>query len=361
MSQVLDLVKASNTLDVDRERIALNRAVAALKQLASASSDVENVEGIRLTERPHGSPGEAVPTPLIIGNVCMGFIPSWVLPAVLEHPKVFYPVHIPSELHDLAQSPVAIRLDPALTTREARTLAVEGVLKIWKDQNRFSSLKGWRNERYAVWGGGMQGEVVMEVERAGAGLLGLRAYGCHANGYVVGEDGQVKMWVAKRSATKQTYPSLLDNLVGGGLPYPLHPDVCMEKECFEEAGLTSAQLHPSPNTGLKSVSVISYFMDSADRGILPDLEFIYDVKLPLNWKPECQDGEVQAFYLLGLEEVKEKLLAREFTPEAGLVTLDFLIRHGHVNAGNEPYFAEIVTLLRRRLPFPGPSFPIRSD
>ncbi|KAJ3100900.1 hypothetical protein HDU97_001840 [Phlyctochytrium planicorne] len=135
----------------------------------------------------------------------------------------------------------------------------------------------------------------MQIERAAAGLLGIRAYGSHVNGYV--KDDEVKMWVARRSATKQTYPSMLDNLVGGGLPHSISPTECAIKECFEEAGLKPDQLK-----NLQSVSTISYFMDSPDRGLLPNTEFIYDIQVEKDWKPVCQDGEVQNFYLLTLKE-----------------------------------------------------------
>lgn len=48
-----------------------------------------------------------------------------------------------------------------------------------------------------------------------AGLFGVKRYGVHVNGYTVGKDGEVSMWLARRSATKQTYPGLLDNVVRG--------------------------------------------------------------------------------------------------------------------------------------------------
>lgn len=41
----------------------------------------------------------------------------------------------------------------------------------------------------------------------------MKRYGVHVNGYTVGGDGEVSMWLARRSATKQTYPGLLDNVV----------------------------------------------------------------------------------------------------------------------------------------------------
>lgn len=45
------------------------------------------------------------------------------------------------------------------------------------------------------------------------GLFGVKRYGVHVNGYTVSDGGEVSMWLARRSATKQTYPGLLDNVV----------------------------------------------------------------------------------------------------------------------------------------------------
>ena len=45
------------------------------------------------------------------------------------------------------------------------------------------------------------------------GLLGVKQYGVHMNGFVVESDGSMKMWIGRRSLTKQTYPGLLDNTV----------------------------------------------------------------------------------------------------------------------------------------------------
>lgn len=44
-------------------------------------------------------------------------------------------------------------------------------------------------------------------------MFGVKRYGVHVNGYTVGSDGEVSMWLARRCATKQTYPGLLDNVV----------------------------------------------------------------------------------------------------------------------------------------------------
>lgn len=45
------------------------------------------------------------------------------------------------------------------------------------------------------------------------GLLGVLQYGVHVNGYFTDGSGQVFMWLARRSPTKQTWPSKLDQIV----------------------------------------------------------------------------------------------------------------------------------------------------
>ena len=41
----------------------------------------------------------------------------------------------------------------------------------------------------------------------------MRQYGVHMNGYLLTDDGKFKMWIGRRSATKPTFPGLLDNMV----------------------------------------------------------------------------------------------------------------------------------------------------
>ncbi|KAI8907460.1 NUDIX hydrolase domain-like protein [Powellomyces hirtus] len=214
----------------------------------------------------------------------------------------------------------------------------------------FLCLKGWRNERYCVHGSRSEG-VIMQLERAAVGLLGVRAYGCHLNGYTRTPEGQVKMWIAKRSDTKQTYPGMLDNLVGGGLATTTNPLENIIKECGEEAGLDIAAAFKVVSTG-----VLCFFLDDSERGWVPDTEWVYDLELPSSFDPQPVDGEVQAFHLWDLETVKEHLHKGEFMNESALVVIDFLIRFGLVTAMNEPDYIEIVARMHRSLPQPGPRF-----
>ena len=55
---------------------------------------------------------------------------------------------------------------------------------------------------------------MFSIERAAACLFSIKSYGCHINGYVKDDEaGVYKMWIARRSKTKPTYPGKLDNFV----------------------------------------------------------------------------------------------------------------------------------------------------
>ena len=51
------------------------------------------------------------------------------------------------------------------------------------------------------------GEPVLLMERAAVPWFGMKAYGVHINGFVVDPvTREIKLWVAKRSKTKSTFP-----------------------------------------------------------------------------------------------------------------------------------------------------------
>lgn len=73
---------------------------------------------------------------------------------------------------------------------------------------------GWRNEKFPVFGDATREDnTAFVVERAGAPLFGISQFGAHLNAFVRDTDGSIKMWVARRSRTKQTWPGMLDNCV----------------------------------------------------------------------------------------------------------------------------------------------------
>ena len=103
-------------------------------------------------------------------------------------------------------------MNPALATFEQKKNAVEEFLKELRQKNLFKELNGWRNEHYNVQARFGQ-KPLFSMERAAVSLFGIKGYGCHINGYVKDENGVYKMWIARRSKSKQTYPGKLDNFV----------------------------------------------------------------------------------------------------------------------------------------------------
>ncbi|KAJ3379472.1 hypothetical protein HDU84_006628 [Entophlyctis sp. JEL0112] len=288
------------------------------------------------------TPDPAVALPLLVGRSCaVGF----VTPAVVALIRAVPAGDPAAALFEVSPHSVSILpTDPA-----TRTLLLERLLLAWRDDPNVPLLQPskWRNERYSVWDD--NGRVAFEIERAASGLFGVRVYGCHVNGYVV-IDNEIKMWVARRSYTKQTYPGMLDNMVGGGLPHGISPTDNVIKECFEEAGLTITA------SSLKPVSIITSFMDSSERGWVPDTEYLYDLRLDESFKPVCQDGEVHSFELMSMGDVRRHLINGEFMPESGLCAIDFMLRHGIIDPSTEPDYEYIACSLRRLLPFPGPRY-----
>ena len=135
------------------------------------------------------------------------------------------------------------------------------------------------------------GQPALVLERAAVPLFGITAYGVHMNGYVTGEDGTQRMWVARRSLSKPTGPGKLDQLVAGGQPHGIGLRDNLMKECAEEAGIPAALAEQA-----RPVGAISYVLET-EQGMRPDVLFNFDLELPASFDPVNEDGEVDAFYL----------------------------------------------------------------
>jgi 8-oxo-dGTP pyrophosphatase MutT (NUDIX family) len=143
------------------------------------------------------------------------------------------------------------------------------------------------------------------------------------------------MWIGRRSADRYSFPDQLDQMVAGGLPFGIAPEENLAKECEEEAGMQAELAASAVATGS-----ISYRRETP-AGLRSDTIFCYDITLPLSFKPVCSDGEVGEFYLWPLEEVARVVReTEEFKPNCNLVVIDFLLRHGLIDAGH-PEFSEL--------------------
>jgi 8-oxo-dGTP pyrophosphatase MutT (NUDIX family) len=178
----------------------------------------------------------------------------------------------------------------------------------------------WRDETYPVIAPA-SGLLLATFERAASRFWGTLTFGAHANGYVAGPDGRPeKLWVARRSWTKPTDPGMLDNLVGGGVPLGQTPLEAVQREAWEEAGLTSEQLH-----GLKPGRVIRVQRDIPEGLQVEDLH-VFDLPLSGDVQPNNQDGEVAELMCLPVEEALAA--TNGMTVDAALATLDLALRHG---------------------------------
>ena len=276
---------------------------------------------------------------LFIGSTAVGLVPSFAVEALLES-KLF------SFFQDASSTQSLVMVDGGQKDmpNDRRTKLIADLLLRWKQEDRFECLRGWRDELYGVYD--ENGDLLVSIERSAVGLFGVRAFGCHLNGFTRVPD--LRLWVSRRSFKKQTYPGLRDNMVGGGLPVGLSPKANIIKECGEEAGIP---VEIASNASL--VGTVAFWHFSKTRGLLPDTEFIYDLELPCDFKPKAMDGEVEEFTLMTLDQVAASTRNNEFTPEAALVNIDFLIRFGLLTPENEPDYLAISQGLRRSLPFHG--------
>ncbi|CAE8621266.1 unnamed protein product [Polarella glacialis] len=256
---------------------------------------------------------------------------------------------LPEAASELARFPEVFRVtDDAVEliaggdSVEARTLAVAGIFDRLREEARIPMLKGWRDEAWSVKPS-FHSEAALVVERAAGPLLGVRAFGCHING-LVSEGGKDRLWVARRAATKQTYPSKLDHMVAGGLSHGEQPTENVIRECWEEA-----RIPPEMSKAARSTGIISYCMvDPTGWGINKDAIFCYDLELDPAFRPVAGDGEVESFDLWDMKDVVDSLIAEndDWKPNVALVIIDMLIRRGHL-APEEAGYGRLARAVRQ--------------
>ena len=235
-------------------------------------------------------------------------------------------------------------------TAEDRTEVLAAYLQDVRKNRVFKVLDGWRNELYPIYGPNR--ELILSMERSASPLFGIVTYGIHMTAYVEA-DGEMKIWAPRRADTKQTYPGMMDNTVAGGLSTGEEPLECLVRECEEEASLPE---HISRQA--KACGTLTYFhiRDSRAGGetglCQPECQYIYDLKLPVDVIPKPGDNEAVDFKLLSVNEVRDALANGRFKPNCALLLLEFFVRHGIVNAENEPDYLKIVPRLHRKLDFP---------
>ncbi|KAJ1961119.1 hypothetical protein IWQ62_003976 [Dispira parvispora] len=245
-----------------------------------------------------------------------------------------------------------VKVSPSLQDYTERSAGLLRLAHALRTEGGLPGIQGWRNEALPVFGNPARlDNVAFTLERVTTPIFGVPVYGINVNGYCVTAQGELKMWVARRSLSKPTWPGVLDTVVGGLIS---HGDGVLQtviKECLEEASLPE-----SVSRAAVPVGALSYF-SVTENGLKPEVDFIHDLILPEDAPLVPNDGEVDSFQLLSMDELKRRILDGEFKPNCAMIIIDFLIRHGVVTPENEPDYLAILACGHRQLPFPYPTFP----
>ncbi|KAK1151449.1 hypothetical protein AOXY_G32689 [Acipenser oxyrinchus oxyrinchus] len=266
-----------------------------------------------------------------VGGMEVGLVPPAVLKQLRRFPEVFS-----------FKEEKRLELNPGLASYHDRSSAVDRVLQRLREEERFTCLQGWRDEKYEVMPQ-FSDPPLMCMERAATSLFGVKRYGVHVNGFTRQPDGQLAMWVARRSLSKQTYPGLLDNMVAGGIGSQKGIRDTLIKECAEEASIPECIA-----AAARPVGTVSYTYEDGE-GVFAECQFVFDLEVSSDFSPSVGDGEVHQFYLWPIEKVKDALVTEEFKQNCALVVLDFLIRHSYLHPDTEPNYLELVVGLHRPL------------
>lgn len=261
--------------------------------------------------------------PFYVSGVRVGYIRNAFAEQLRYWPKVFQ------------ASPIGVSLASTLQSFEDRTQEVSTVLEALVEKG---VIPRWHGEEYSVTALSRE-QALFVIDRGAAPYLGVRAFGQHVNGFV-NDRGQLKMWVGQRSRNKWSEPRKLDNMVAGGLPHGISLQENIAKECWEEAAIPAGLFSQAIPVGY-----ISYRMETPE-GFKPDVMYCYDLELPPDFVPECQDGEVEEFYLWPIDKVATLVRDTEtFKKNCNLVIIDFLVRRGFITPEHPEYF-EIIAGLR---------------
>jgi hypothetical protein len=262
-------------------------------------------------------------------NVLLGYVQPSFVNTLQDHCADLYSVNY--QLKSICMQPSVSILSP-----EERTSLIHVSHEMMLKKG---VIAGWRNELFPVVTS-FDGFRYYLIERALVPYFGIKAYGVHMNGYCCKDPSKpadiTHLWVGRRSPKKQTWPGMLDHIVGGGLPYNIKLKENLQKECLEEA---SIPLDLSENA--KCVSCVSYYSIDELKNLKRDIIFCYDLQLPNDFQPAPNDEEVTSFECQSVDWIISSLLSpslnqsgaqpgvvfnNEFKPNCYLVIIDFLIR-----------------------------------
>lgn len=223
----------------------------------------------------------------------------------------------------------SVTLHHYLANYHQRTTAVNQVMR---ELHIAGVIDTWVGEAYPVvqhYGE----DAVLEVERAAASFLGIRGFGVHVNG-LVDKQGETLVWVGTRSHSKPFWPGKLDQIVAGGQPVGISLLDNVVKEAGEEAAIPAALAQQARAVGQL------HYQHQGWRGLENSTLFVYDLWLPDDFLPENNDGEVDGFRLMALDELAGLTEhTDQFKDNCNLVNIDLLLRYGVITQAHQDYAA----------------------
>ena len=225
---------------------------------------------------------------------------------------------------------------------EGRTQAINSTLST--NYTKKNVVKKWFDDNLAIKTSG--GDHVLDMDRGGVDLFGVITHGVHLTAFVKTDTG-LKYWVPRRSYTKSTFPGLLDNFAAGSLSSGEKPWEAMLREATEETTI----LPEYTSANMKSCGTLTFQLVTTNDGrpgCQHQTQYVYEMELPQDVIPGPNDGEVENFELMTLEEVQAALGRGKFTPNRTLTYVAHFIRHGIVNAANEERIIELCARLHRK-------------
>lgn len=239
----------------------------------------------------------------------------------------------------------------------AESLRSAGLVNGWRDEQyvvrSYSGVQlhmhsGDRNGSDCAASARLPAQDLGSIERAVTTLLGMPQFGVHANVFVRDDPqfDEPNYWIAQRSATKATWPSCWDTAVAGGLAYKENVRLCMVRECTEEAGIDAEKA----DADLRAASAVSFCCHFPPDNLFNDNDYVFDLRVPPEFKPVPEDGEVGSFECVSARELVHRITHLEeypFLPSALLCFVDLLCRHGVIHADADPDYFQILRDIRK--------------
>ncbi len=138
----------------------------------------------------------------------------------------------------------------------------------------------------ADWDDAVRGQVDHAVMRC----LGILTDKVHLNGLLRDAGGTVRaVWLGRRSKAMRTAPGHWDNLAAGGMSLGADIASTLASEAWEEAAIPADWLGAARPV---QVMLLDY---ATSEGLSRERLHVFDIDLPADFQPLCQDGEIEEF------------------------------------------------------------------